>query len=805
VIQYSPKKNNSVDSKSIEILEFSRIREILADFTSFSASRELALKLQPSADYERVSLLLKQSAEARHLLSREPDLSVGKVRDVRQETKIAGMGGVLEPAKLIEIHDTLDSVSRLKIRLSKNSHELPSLWDLAKGIVELRQLVKDIRNSISPTGEVLDSVSPRLAYIRQRLMQAREELLKRLDGIMKGTKGRMIIQEPLITEREGRYVIPVKVEFRREIKGIVHDISNTGATVFVEPLAAMELGNELRELVMEEKREIERILGELSRMVGAYEEEICGNVELIAELDLALAKARYARQAIATEPTITSFDDKVKDGEAEPPVVVKLVCARHPLLAEKAVPLTVEIGWDFSVLLITGPNTGGKTVALKTIGLLSLMTQAGIPVPAAAESFLPVFDNIFADIGDEQSIEQTLSSFSWHIGNLVRILNKATKKSLVLLDELGTSTDPEEGSALARSILLYFLSCGTLTLATTHFSALKAFAHTTNGIQNASFDFDPVSLSPTYNLIVGIPGGSNALATASRLGVSVEIVTRAREMLSKGTQELESLLTDLVKEKRIAEELRLELQNDKSQLKMQNSEIQEEMRRLREEGDKTVRETRDAVLLEAARLQKDISQAMSDLAEKRTKGSISKARATIVATQEALRDEVWRAKTQDDVEQVGSEDAVSIGDIVWVKEADVEANVLSISHETGYVEVQSGSAKLTLSLESISKIKPSADDRTRRFAPVKRKLGKRLVSEELDLRGRRADEVEPLLDRYLNDAYLSSLNQVRIIHGIATGTVRDIVREALSSHSLVVSFRAGEQKEGGDGVTLVEM
>ncbi|MBM4453798.1 MAG: endonuclease MutS2, partial [Chloroflexi bacterium] len=417
---------------------------------------------------------------------------------------------------------------------------------------------------------------------------------------------------------------------------------------------------------------------------------------------------------------------------------------------------------------------------------------------------LPVFDNVFADIGDEQSIEQTLSSFSWHVGNVVRVINGASKKSLVLLDELGTSTDPEEGSALARSVLLHFLSRGTLTVATTHYGALKAFAHATRGMQNASFDFDPVTLSPTYRLTVGIPGGSNALATASRLGVPAEIVDQARGMLSRGNQELESLLTDLVKEKRLVEDLRQTLERDKTELEVRKSELLKELQKLRAEGQRMARETKDDILLEAAKLQKEIRQAQSELAAKRSKDSIERAKKAVAVTQQELKSEVWKAKVVEGEEQAAAEGDISVGDMVWVRDADIEAKVLLVSHETGQVEVQAGRTRLSLSLESVSRAEPAVDA-SRRFVPVRRRLSGRIVKEELDLRGKRADEVEPLLDRYLNDAYLSSLSQVCIIHGVGTGTVRDIVREALSSHSLVRSFRPGGQKKGGDGVTVVEM
>ncbi|MFC1865051.1 endonuclease MutS2, partial [Chloroflexota bacterium] len=528
-----------MDDKSLEILEFPRIKEILAGFTSFQASHELALDLQPLSDYEQVSLLLKQSAEARYLLSLEPGFSIGGVIDIREAVKMAARGKILEPVSLVEIQQTLAAICQLRSSLGKLSQELPLLWNIAEGIVELHHLVKDIASCIAPSGELLDHASPKLAAVRQQLREARERLLERLEAIIRSPNGGKIIQEPIITEREGRYVLPVKIEFRKEIKGIVHDVSNTGATVFVEPWTIVEMGNTLRELVIEEVREIDRILGKLSAEVGTHEAEVSLSIALIAELDLALAKARYAKKARATEPVLTTFIENEKGNTEEQASVIRLVEARHPLLTEKAEPLSVEIGRNFSILMITGPNTGGKTVALKTIGLLSLMTQAGIPIPASAKSHIPVFDGVFADIGDEQSIEQTLSTFSWHMGNIIRVINSATERSLVLLDELGTNTDPAEGSALSRSILLHFLSRGTMAIATTHYSDLKMFAHTTPGLQNASLDFDPVTLIPTYHLTVGIPGGSNALATASRLGLPPKIIANARGMLSKGTQELE--------------------------------------------------------------------------------------------------------------------------------------------------------------------------------------------------------------------------------------------------------------------------
>jgi len=792
-----------VDDKSLEMLEFHRIREILAGFTSFSASRELTLRLKPLSDYEQISLLLRQSAEARHLLSLEPDFAIGTVLDIRDVVMMAEHGKMLEPQTLAEIQQTLAAIRQLRTRLGTRSKELPLLWNIADGIIELNQLEKNIGSCLTPTGELLDSASPKLATVRQQLRKAREQLLSRLEIIIRSPKGRKIIQEPIITEREGRYVIPVKIESRKEIKGIVHDVSNTGVTVFVEPWTTVELGNELREIVAEERHEVERILKDLSTEVGAREAEISHNIALVAELDLALAKARYARKATAAEPIITTFGGNEKRMAGEPAAVLRLVNARHPLLAQKAVPLSVEIGRDFSSLVITGPNTGGKTVAIKTIGLLSLMAQSGIPIPASPESCLPVFDGVFADIGDEQSIEQTLSTFSWHIGNIVRIINSATEKSLVLLDELGTSTDPAEGSALARSILLYFLSRRTMAVATTHYGDLKAFAHTTPGLQNASLDFDPVTMTPTYHLTVGIPGGSNALATASRLGLPAEVIAGARQMLTKGTQDLEALLADLMREKQSVEALHHDLEKEKNEAERRNTELKNEMQRLKAEERRVIQEARDSIVHEAAELQKEIREAAAELRREKSRERIERAKKALAAVQEQLKSEVWQTKAG--AVEAAEEKSISAGDTVWLREADLQATVLSVSEETRQVEVQAGRTKLTLSLYSVERVAPSPTATTPAPAPVRRELSGRRVSIELDLRGKRADEIEWALDSYLNDASLANLSEVRIIHGIGTGTVRKIVRDFLASHPLVKSFRPGKQGEGGDGATVVTL
>ncbi|MFC2072325.1 endonuclease MutS2 [Chloroflexota bacterium] len=787
-----------MDEKSLEILEFSGVKKILAGYTSFSVSKDIVLNLKPSSDYDEVSLRLKQSAEARYLLSVNRGFTVSGVFDVREEVRLAALGKILDPKNLAEIQQTLSIARQVRSILNEMSKEVPLLWDIAKDIEELPSIEREITRCLSPDGEVLDRASPALAAVRAQLKETRELLMKRLEGIMRTPRGRKIIQEPIITERDGRYVVPVKVEFRKEIKGITHDVSNTGASVYVEPWSTVDLGNTLRELQTAEKREVERILRNLSMVVGAKEAEILRGILRLAELDMITAKARYARSVKAAEPGLINPYDELDEGN--PSVFIKLVDARHPLLGQKAVPLSVEIGKDFSILVITGPNTGGKTVALKTIGLLSLMTQSGIPIPASPESRMPICDGIFADIGDEQSIEQTLSSFSWHVGNIVRIIRNTTERSLVLLDELGTSTDPAEGSALARAILLHFLSSRILTVSTTHYADLKAFAHTTPGLQNASFDFDPVTLTPTYHMTVGIPGGSNALAVAASLGVPPTIIEQATTMLLQGALDLESMLSDIAAEKIKVTEVRTLLEKAKNEAEASNTEIESRLAQVKSEERKVIQEVRDKVIPEVADLHRQIRQASLDLRRQRSKEAIDAAKKALTNVKTRLDSEILSPRAEDTEDR----ESIAIGDTVYMSEIDLHGTVRSISDESQEVEVQAGQITLKVRLNSIEKARSAAivqpGAKSKIVIPAIRAIPSRL-----DLRGKRANEVEVLLDGYLNEATLANLSEVQIINGFGTGTVRQIVRDFLAGHPLVRSFRAGNKDEGGDGVTVASL
>ena len=788
-----------MDRSSIEMLEFPRIREKLANYTSFAAGRELALSLEPTPDLEWVKLLLQQSAEARRLTSVRPDFHITEAYDVREDAVRAQKGAVLDAATLLKVVKTVTACRLARNGLNKMSQEMPHLWGIVKEISVPAGVEGEINKCLSPAGDILDSASTQLADIRWRMRDIRRQLQDKLSSIVKSRKGQEMLQEQLITERNGRYVLPVRVESKRDLRGIVHDVSNTGATVFIEPLETIETGNELRQLEVQEKQEIERILAALSAAVGGAADDIITDIGALARLDVALAKAFYAEQMGAIEPEIV-------DGADGSGRVLRLVKARHPLLRGEAVPLDIEIGRDYSVLIISGPNAGGKTVALKTIGLLVLMAQAGLPIPCRDGTAIPVYDEVFADIGDEQSIEQTLSTFSAHIRNIARVVKDSSGRSLVLLDELGISTDPGEGAALAQATLTHFVGKGTNVVVTTHYSELKAFAHLTKGLRNASMDFDPVTLAPSYHLSVGIPGGSNALNIAARFGLPEEIVNNARSIMAKGSQEVEAMLVDLAAERKRLESVKVFLDKEKERATELSGRLEAELARIKEKERDLVREVQDNINREIAGLYRAIRDAENALKKERSRERIERARKEMdrISREADQRNRRLGERLAEIAEQGPPEDVIIVGDTVRPRDMDMMAKVLSIDEEQGLIEAQVGDIKLTLRIENVDKVEtpgPGAEsERT-----VVRPRTTRPAALELDLRGHRADIAGMELDAYLNDAFMSHLQEVRIIHGYGTGAVRGAVREALSTHPLVKSFRPGGQGEGGDGVTLVQL
>ncbi len=779
-----------MEDKDLFLLEFPRIREIIADYCSFPLSREIALAVTPSSDFAEVGKRLSESTEARRLLEAEPSIGVSGIEDVTEAARAARRGKMLDPQTLNTVRVTIEVLRMLRDKIVCHAEGFPHLWAYADNITSHKALESAISRAILPEGELHPNASDKLSSIRHRQRSQRSELVDKLQTYIASDAGKRYVQEPIVTEREGRFVIAVKSEHRGEVKGIVHDISNSGASIFVEPWQTLELGNAIKELQIEEQREIERILSELSVLVGEVSEGIAGSIKAAAAIDFSLAKARFASRFRSTEAQIYCPTE-------ESPPFLHLEAARHPLLGDSAVPINIDLGKDYSLLVITGPNTGGKTVCLKTIGLLCAMTQSGLPIPASPASRLPVLDGIYADIGDEQSIAQTLSTFGWHMSNISRILKSAHGYSLIVLDELGASTDPLEGSALGRAILLYLLQNKFLAAVTTHYTDLKVFAHVTPGLENASFNFDPHTFTPTYHLTLGIPGGSNAIATASHFGVPESIIDQAWASLNRENQQMETLLISLNAEKQHLTDVNKELEREKTNYLKQTESLATELKKLRDEKQAMIRSARDDIVAEVALLQREINAVSAELKRQASKAAVNGARESSKRVRERLNQGLFARQTE---QVVSDEDGIAVGDSVWLNEYDVKGTVTALNPGNSQLEVTAGALRFRVDRDDVFKVSGS---QPQVMQTIKLHAVSRSVPMELDLRGKRADDVEPLLDAYLSDAAVARLPWVRIIHGFGTGVVRSIVRDMAGRHPLAKNFKNAEQNEGGDGATII--
>jgi DNA mismatch repair protein MutS2 len=825
----------SIALQTLETLEFPKVRLQLARYAAFSASRELALNLTPSVDPFEVRRRLRLTDEARRLLDAMPDVSIGGARDVRPAVGLARRGGVCDPAALLEIAATLASARRLRATLLKlDAASFPLLHETAVDLPLLPEVEDAVARAIGEDGQVLDSASPKLARLRSEVRTAFNRLQEKLHNLIMTHSD--ALQEPIITVRNGRYVVPVKATHRRVIRGLVHDQSASGATLYIEPLTVVELNNAWRELQLAEQAEVERILAELSALIGNHADAITAGVEALATLDLAFAMARYAVVMRCVMPEIV--DPPLPPDEP----LLLLTAARHPLLdPQKVVPIDIRLGGRFRLLLITGPNTGGKTVALKTTGLLALMAQAGMHIPASQPSRLPVFARIFADIGDEQSIEQSLSTFSSHMTNIIRILRaledapdaapaetsvsgstqtmppdtQRTERlpALVLLDELGAGTDPVEGAALARAIIERLLELGVLGVATTHYAELKAFAYATPGVENASVEFDVETLAPTYKLTIGLPGRSNALAIAARLGLAPDLVERARATMAREDVQVEDLLAGIHRERdAAAAELQraMEVRTDAEKYR---DRLAAELRAFEEQRDEAWQAAREAIEAELRQVRNEVRRLRDEFR------SVSVSRRWLEEAERRLQEA--RASLPDvppgkpaghpapAAEQVPR--PLQPGDIVRVRSVGLTGEILSINEEDQTAEVQVGGFRMQADLAELTREKRAAGNGGGQPArPAYESRGTSLptprdVSLELDMRGWRAADVGERLDRYLNDAYLAGLPWVRIIHGKGTGALRQAVRDTLKDHKLVASFSSASATEGGEGVTIVRL
>ena len=797
-------------NKHWRTLELPKILQRVAERTSFSAGRHLALALEPTPNLIEARARQQETTEARRLLDAKGSNSIGAARDVRPLVERAERGLTLLPAELLDIQSTLEAGQRLKRTLTRLGDQFPRLADHALGIEECPNLAAEIPRCINERGEVLDTASPQLARIRREKAIAHGRLMDRLQGMVSSPQYSPFLQEFYITERGGRYVIPVKAEFKGRIPGLIHDQSGSGATLFIEPLAVVELNNNWRKLQLDEEKEVQRILAALSTLVAQRGDLIRRTVDALAYLDMTFAKARYAEDTEATEPQLVSFrhsegkrqyvrgENMELPSPLHPGSTLRLVQARHPLLdPDGVVPIDLHLGDDYYIVVITGPNTGGKTVSLKTVGLLCLMAQTGLHIPAAEGSTLSVFKDVYADIGDEQSIEQSLSTFSSHMNNIISILAQADGSSLVLLDELGAGTDPSEGSALARALLDHVRQRRITALVATHCSELKAYAQDTPGVRNASVQFDAETLAPTFELRIGLPGQSNALAIAQRLGLSPRIIDQARQWLSPQELEAESLLRHIQKAQRAAEVERRAAAQEREEVKSLRQQLVERLGSIEEERREILGATRAKVEEVLAELRAEISRLRSR--PEKAKVPLEEAEALV----EELLPRPAPFEGAPSHEGLVSPEQLLRGDTVWVASLSKEGQMLRL--EDTEAEVQVGQFRVKVDPKEL---------RFRRRAELKLQAETEFVSVkaacpspgvELEVRGWRVEDALERLDKYLDEAYLAGLPFVRIIHGKGTGRLRRAVRELLDGHPQVRDFRPGDPYEGDDGVTVVSL
>jgi DNA mismatch repair protein MutS2 len=790
-----------MDKKHLRTLEFPQILGRLAHHITFSAGKDLALALEPSSLFAEVEHRQQETREARYLLDTYGGLPLGGAHDVRKLAHNATRGAILQPSHLLDVYHTLRVGLRVQRVLARHRQQVPSLADLASRIEPCEGLAAEITRCISDQGEVVDHASPKLSRIRHEMRTAHDRLQEKINRIVTNARNATYLQEALVTQRGGRYVIPLKAEFRGRIPGIVHDTSASGATLFIEPLSIVDMGNRWREFQLEEEKEIERILAELSAHVAALAEEVAWTVDALAELDLIMAKARYANALDASQPVLFPLHAQPSGGH--PASALDLRQARHPLLdPESVVPIDVQLSEGNFSLVITGPNTGGKTVTLKTVGLMAAMAQSGLHLPVADGSVLPVFEGIYADIGDEQSIEQSLSTFSSHLTNIVDILDRSDDRSLVLLDELGAGTDPVEGSALARAILSYFLERRITTMVATHYSELKAFAHTTPGVENASVEFDVQTLAPTYRLQVGLPGRSNAFAIAQRLGLAASIVRAAQVLVSPEELETESLLAEIQQAHRESVLARDEAVLAQQRLAEKEHRLEARLAAIEGERATILGEARAEARQELAKVRREVELLKAEIADRKGQSHLGEQWLADARARLAEQEEEMAETLSPPLDSVRLPGKIAVGDTVWVAGLGTLGQVSTL--DEGSAEVQVGSFRVRVQQRDLERRQSSSshpqDAGTETHTIVRGIQASPGV--ELDLRGKRVEEILPRLDKYLDDAFLAGLPFVRIIHGKGTGTLRQAVDQQLRDHPLVRSYRRGEHGEGGSGVTV---
>jgi len=782
-----------MNEKSIKTLEFNKIRSMLAEECLSDMSRELAENLVPTNNPLDVSAWQEETWEAADYLDRSGSAPLHGFDDLREILHKVRIGLILSPGELLKAGNTL-KVSR-SVKTVFQKEKTPAgrhLLELASALIAFKEIEDTIDRSIESEDRVADAASSALAGIRRKIGMCHLKIRQKLDNIVRSPKYKDALMDSIVTQRGGRYVVPVRQEHKGKLPGLVHDQSGSGATLFVEPLEVVEINNELRELELQETEEVQRILIELSEMLRPHAEQTGFALEALAQLDFAFAKARLASRMHARRAEINA------EG------FVRIVRGRHPLIpAEQVVPVSLELGRHFTALLITGPNTGGKTVTLKTTGLFALMTQAGLFLPADDGCTMPVFDGVFADIGDEQSIEQSLSTFSSHMRNIVAILENADDGSLVLLDELGAGTDPNEGSALAIAILERLKKSSCRTMATTHYSELKAYAIATEGVENASMEFDVESLRPTYKLMMGLPGKSNAFEISQRLGLPESVIESARGHLSKEIVRFEDVIRSAEKEKQAAEREREEAEITRREITELHRMADREREKLEKQRDKIIADAKDEARKVVEKARVEAETAIKEIRQLRlnrganAEREIQQARDKIRAAGDEVTDSVHLERLTPLPKDLKP------GEEVVFLESNQNATVLTVPDDKGDLTVQAGIIKLSTNIDKLKRAKGESKKADRSYRTSKLRLGN--VARELDIRGQNAEDGLLEVDRYLDDAILSGLSEVNIIHGKGTGKLRAAIQDHLRHHPHVKSFRLGRYGEGEGGVTVVTL
>jgi len=781
------------------LLEFDKIVKRLRELCGSEPGKVLAETLKPTSDPRVILQWQQETSEASSLLIQLGQVHMGPVHDLKEMLQLAAVGSYLYPGQLLQVADTLRTARTIRKTIQTaqgDGEKYPFLGGMAESLTILKDVEEIIENAIANEEEVSDNASPELRKIRRAIDQANADIRKKLDQIIHSSENQKYLQEALVTIRQDRFVVPVKAEHKHSIKGLVHDQSGSGATLYIEPMVVVELNNRLRELKLQERDEIIRILTEITAHVGAHADAIRANLELLAQIDFSIAKGRLSNHMKGVEPILNEKG------------FIRIRNGRHPLLkVQTVVPTNLWLGETFHTLLITGPNTGGKTVTLKTTGLLCLMFQSGLHIPADSGTTLPIFDEIFADIGDEQSIEQSLSTFSSHMTNIVDILARVSTNCLVLLDELGAGTDPTEGAALAMAILLRLHGLNVRTLATTHYNELKQFALTKPGFENASVEFSVETLSPTYRLLIGVPGKSNAFEISSKLGLPDDIIEQSRLFLHRESVQFEDVLAQIEESRKAAENdreeaqrMKLDAEKIKKRLEERSGKIGDQKERILEEAREDARKMLKQTREETEQIIKEMRQ-YSDQIDKTANRRIEDSRKRMRELNGQVQN---RLNTVEMVEPDEVPKNLKSGELVRVVHLSQDGVVINPPDNGGEVLVQMGILKTKVPLNQLKRVASGkADKNIRKTASDGPRLN--AASSEVDVRGCDLEEARSVVDKYLDDAYLSKLETVQVIHGKGTGVLRRGLQDYLRRHPHVKTLRDGGYYEGGNGVTVIEL